>query len=411
MQYKRHADEVIHKLSKMFGAVLVTGARQVGKTTLVEEIIAKEGLTIRTVTLDDMLQRANARQQSATFIRDNPPPVFIDEAQYAPELFSEIKMSIDRTKKKGMFFLSGSQPFEMMKNVSESLAGRIGILNLPGISLRERYGVLFREPFLPTETYFDKRSKDIARIPYEEVWNIIHRGSFPELCANPDFDWQMFYAAYMKTYIERDVRNLAQVADEVKFTHFMTVVAAQTGSLLNVANLAREVGISQPTADRWLSILVTSNLVYLLQPYSNNIIKRAIKTPKIYFLDTGLAAYLTRWNTADVLKNGAMAGAFFETFVIGEIIKSYSNRGILELPIYFYRDRDSVEIDLLIEDGGVLYPIEIKKHADPVKSDVAAFAILDQINNLKRGTGGVICLYDSLASIKGSDKVIPLSYL
>ena len=411
MKYKRHADDVVRKLSKMFGAVLVTGARQVGKTTLVEEIIAKEGLPARTVTLDDMLQRTNARQQSATFLKDNPPPVFIDEAQYAPQLFPEIKMSIDRAKKKGMFFLSGSQPFEMMKNVSESLAGRIGIINLPGISLRERYGVSFRDPFLPTEDYFAARAKDVAKIPYDEVWNIIHRGSFPELCANPDFDWQMFYAAYMKTYIERDVRNLAQVADEVKFTHFMTVVAAQTGSLLNVATLAREVGVSQPTADRWLSVLVTSNLVYLLQPYSNNIINRAIKTPKIYFLDTGLAAYLTRWNTPDVLKNGAMAGAFFETFVIGEIIKSYSNRGILELPIYFYRDRDGVEIDMLIEDGGVLYPIEIKKHADPDKSDVASFSILDKIKNIKRGTGGVVCMYDSLASVKGDDKVIPLSLL
>ncbi|MCL1830097.1 MAG: ATP-binding protein [Oscillospiraceae bacterium] len=411
MQYKRHADDVVRKLFKMFGAVLVTGTRQVGKTTLLEEIIAKEGLPIRTVTLDDMLQRTNAIQQSATFLKDNPPPVFIDEAQYAPQLFPEIKMSIDREKKKGMFFLSGSQPFEMMKNVSESLAGRIGILNLPGISLRERYGVSFRDPFLPTEGYFSARVKDVAKIPYDEVWNIIHRGSFPELCANPDFDWQMFYAAYMRTYIERDVRNLVQVADEVKFTHFMAVVAAQTGSLLNVATLAREVGISQPTADRWLSVLVTSNIVYLLQPYSNNIINRAIKTPKVYFLDTGFAAYLTRWNTADVLKYGAMAGAFFETFVISEIIKSYSNRGILDLPIYFYRDRDGVEIDVLIEDSGILYPIEIKKHADPDKSDVAAFSILDKVQNIKRGTGGVVCLYDSLASAKGDDKVIPISLL
>jgi predicted AAA+ superfamily ATPase len=191
----------------------------------------------------------------------------------------------------------------------------------------------------------------------------------------------------------------------------MTVVASCTGSLLNLSSLARDVGISQPTAERWLSILVTSNLVYLLRPYHNNIIKRAVKTPKLYFLDTGLAAYLTRWNTVEVLKNGAMAGAFFETFVIGEIIKSYANKGILDLPIYFYRDRDGVEIDLLIEDAGVMYPIEIKKHADPIKSDVAHFKILDKISNIKRGQGGVVCLCDRLATLQGNDMAIPVTAL
>ena len=191
----------------------------------------------------------------------------------------------------------------------------------------------------------------------------------------------------------------------------MTAVAAATGQLLNVASLSRDVGISQPTAERWLSILVASNLVYLLQPYSNNITKRAIKTPKLYFLDTGLAAYLTRWNTTEVLKNGAMAGAFFESFVVAEIIKSYYNRGILDLPLYFYRDKDMNEIDLLIEDSGTLYPLEMKKHADPQKSDLAAFAVLDKIPNVKRGPGGVICLYDNLITLKGEDCVIPITYL
>ena len=191
----------------------------------------------------------------------------------------------------------------------------------------------------------------------------------------------------------------------------MTAAAASTGQLLNLSSLARDVGISQPTAERWLSILVASNIVYLLQPYSNNITKRAIKTPKLYFLDTGLAAYLTRWNTPDVLKNGAMAGAFFESFVISEIIKSYYNKGILEPPLYFYRDKDMNEIDLLIEEGGTLYPLEMKKHADPQKKDVEAFAVLDKIPNVKRGNGGVICLYDNLVSLKNGDRVIPVKYL
>ena len=229
--------------------------------------------------------------------------------------------------------------------------------------------------------------------------------------ANSDFDWQMFYGAYVRTYIERDVRELSEIGDEIKFTRFMTVVAASTGQLLNLASLSRDVGISQPTAERWLSILVASNLVYLLQPYSNNVTKRAIKTPKLYFLDTGLAAYLTKWTTTDVLKSGAMAGAFFESFVVAEIIKSYYNKGILELPLYFYRDRDMNEIDLLIEDNGILYPLEIKKHADPQKKDMDAFSLLDKIPNIQRGSGGVICLYDNLVTLKGDDRAIPVKYL
>ena len=233
----------------------------------------------------------------------------------------------------------------------------------------------------------------------------------PELCENPDFDWQMFYGAYVRTYIERDVRDLTEIGDTVKFTKFMTAAAAATGQLLNLASLARDVGISGPTADRWMSILVASNLVYLLHPYSTNITKRAIKTPKLYFLDTGLAAYLTKWNTVDVLKNGAMAGAFFESFVVSEIIKSYYNKGILEPPLYFYRDKDMNEIDLLIEDGGFLYPIEMKKHADPQKRDMDAFAVLDKIPGIQRGSGGVVCLYDNLVTLRGNDRAIPVSFL
>jgi predicted AAA+ superfamily ATPase len=405
--YRRHADEAIRKLSKMFGSVLVTGARQVGKTTLLKKIAGNAGY----VSLDDKMQLLNAAEQSGTFFQDNPPPVFVDEVQYAPNLFSQIKIILDREKKKGLFFLSGSQQFEMMKNVSESLAGRIGILALPGLSLRELYGIAFREPFLPTDEYFANRMKEKTDISYNEVWNIIHRGSYPELCASLEFDWQMFFAAYVKTYIERDVHALAQVGDEVKFMQFMMVAASCTGQLLNKESLARDVGISPLTVERWLSILVSSNLVCLLKPYHNNITKRAVKTPKLYFLDTGLASYLTRWNTAEVLKHGAMAGAFFETFVISEIIKSYSNNGILDLPFYFYRDRDGNEIDLLIESGGVIYPVEIKKHADPSKSDAAKFHILDKLSTVKRGPGGVVCLYDNLVTLSGSDKVIPINIL
>lgn len=407
MYIKRHAEVTVNRLAKMFGAILVAGPRQVGKTTMLQNVTHN----INYATLDDLIVLASAREESGTFFKDNPPPVFVDEIQKAPELFSQIKIILDRDRKKGQFFMCGSQQFQMMKGVSESLSGRIGLVTLLGFSLRELHGVNFDMPFIPTDEYFSDRKQHLADISYDEIWNTIHRGSMPELYDNPDFDWQMFYGSYVRTYIERDVRELTEIGDTIKFTRFMTATAASTGNLLNLASLARDVGISQPTAERWLSILVASNIVYLLQPYSNNITKRAIKTPKLYFLDTGLAAYLTRWNTPDVLKNGAMAGAFFESFVISEIIKSYYGKGILEPPLYFYRDKEMNEIDLLIEDSGTLYPLEMKKHADPQRHDVDAFDVLDKIPNVKRGPGGVICLYDNLVTLKDRDRVIPVRYL
>lgn len=407
MYRKRHAESAVRKLSEMFGAILVAGPRQVGKTTMLKTLTKDIGY----VTLDDIIVRTAAREQSGTFFKDNPPPVFVDEIQKAPVLFEQIKMYIDRDRKKGQFYMCGSQQFRMMKGVSESLSGRIGLLTLLGYSLREIYGSDFDLPFLPTEDYFAKRRTCLKNMEYGDVWKIIHRGSMPELCENPEYDWQMFYGAYLRTYIERDVGDLAEIGDSIKFSKFMVAVAAMSGNLLNKASLARDVGISEPTAERWLGILVASNIVYLLQPYSNNITKRAIKTPKVYFLDTGLAAYLTKWNTPDVLKSGAMAGAFFESFVISEIIKSYYNRGILEPPIYFYRDKEMNEIDLIIENAGKLHPIEIKKHADPARKDVEAFDLLDRIGGARRGSGGVICLYDNMVTLKGDDRVIPVQYL
>ena len=407
MYIKRHAEKTVEQLSKMFGAVLVAGPRQVGKTTMLDTLTGD----INKVTLDDPIIRAGAEEQSGTFFKDNPPPVFVDEIQKAPALFEQIKLLLDRDRQKGQFFMCGSQQFKMMKGVSESLAGRIGLVTLLGLSLRETCKVSCDTPFVPTAEYFAERKQELANVSYSNVWSIIHRGSMPELRENPEFDWQMFYGAYVRTYIDRDVRELSEIGDTVKFTKFMVAAAASTAQLLNLASLARDVGISQPTAERWLSILVASNIVYLLQPYSNNIVKRVVKTPKLYFLDTGLAAYLTKWNTPDVLKNGAMAGAFFETFVISEIIKSYYNKGVLELPLYFYRDKDMHEIDLIIEDSGTLYPLEMKKHADPSKKDIDAFSVLDKIPGITRGPGGVICLYDKLITLKGEDKIIPIDYL
>lgn len=407
MYVQRHAEQALKTLSAMFGAVMVSGPRQAGKTTMLRETVKEAAY----VTLDDPTLLSLAVSQGETFLKDHPPPVLIDEIQYAPNLFSYIKMILDNSRGKGQFFISGSQQFSMMKNVSETLAGRIGLLTLLGFSLRERSGTAFYDPFLPTEEYFTARKKELSPIAYDEVWRIIHRGCMPELCVNEGFNWQMFYGAYIRTYLERDVRALTQVGDELKFLRFLTAAAARTGQLLNLASLARDVGISQSTADRWMSILVASDIVYLLKPYSNNRLKRMVKTPKLYFLDTGLAASLTRWNTPDVLKNGAMAGPFFESFVLSEILKSYYNMGNLDPPLFYYRDKDMNEIDLLIEDSGILYPLEIKRHADPRKSDVAAFDLIDKIPEVKRGAGGVICLYDSLVTLRGNDRAIPVAYI
>ena len=405
MYIPRHAEETVKQLAKQFGAVLVTGPRQAGKTTMLEKML--QG--INCLTMDDAILRSAAVENTNTFLKDNPAPLFLDEIQKAPELFPQIKIELDKSHKKGQYFLSGSQQFKMMKHVSESLAGRVGILNLLGFSMRETDGISFIKPFLPTDEYFEERKKEAANLNYDAVWNRIWRGSMPELSVNKEYNWQMFYGSYVTTYIERDVKDLAQVGDIVKFTRFMAVMASRNGQLLNLQSAANDVGISQPTANRWLSILTASHIVYLLQPYSNNRTNRAIKTPKLYFLDTGLAAYLCRWNTVETLKHGAMAGEFFEAFVLSEIIKSYYNQGILEPSLYFYRDKNQKEIDILIEENGILYPLEIKKHADP---DIHDFDNLKIVNRFGEcGPGGVICMYDRLLTMRDRDKVIPVNYL
>jgi predicted AAA+ superfamily ATPase len=372
-------------------------------------MLQKMTADIKYVSLDDPLRLSSALNESITFFKDHPPPVFIDEVQRAPSLFVVMKMIIDEKKEKGLFFLSGSQQFRMMKNVNESLAGRIGILTLLGLSIREMSGTSFDRPFIPTDEYFSERSKTYRPVDHDHLWRFIQKGSLPELFVEEKMDWQMFYSSYVSTYIKRDVRELINIEDELKFTRFMIVLAGRTGTMLNLSSVAGDVGISVPTADRWLSVLRASNIIYLLQPYHNNITGRAIKTPKLYFLDTGLAAYLTRWNMPEVLREGAMAGAFFETFVISEILKSYYNVGITDPSLYYYRDKEGNEIDLLIEENGILHPIEIKKSSDPGKGDIKAFRIVDRLG--KRGKGGIVCTYDDLLSIDGNDKVIPIGMI
>jgi predicted AAA+ superfamily ATPase len=403
MYINRHIEPTVLDRAKMKGAVVVTGARQVGKTTLIEKLQP----AIPKVTFDDLHVRQRAITEPSVFFDFNPPPIFIDEVQYAPVIFHYIKILLDKSRNKGDFFLTGSQSYELMANVTESLAGRAGILDLHGLSLREINGESWNKPFIPKMEMLMARKCERTLMRAPQVWETIHRGCLPELVANPGFSWQQFYADYVRTYIERDVRKLTQVADEDSFHKFMTVCAAMTGQLLNLSSLAKNVGISEPTAKRWLSILKTGGIIYLLKPYSNNAIKRAVKTPKLHFLDIGLAAYLTRWLTPETMLSGAMCGHFFESFVVGEILKSYANAG-LEVDLYFLRDGHKKESDLLIHENNTLYPIEVKCSAEPTPSDIRNFDMLNDIKGVNIGDGGVVCLANELLPLKRNNYVIPI---
>lgn len=377
----------LKRLSSTFPAVLITGARQTGKTTVLKEYIQSIGCAY--VTFDNPDLVILARNDANLFMSLYPPPAIFDEIQYVPDLFRYIKIAIDAGRKNGMYFLTGSQQFNMMKNVSESLAGRIGILNLLPLSLREIRRDSCAEPFIPTQDFIVSRNKPSAPDSPFQTWSYIQNGMYPEVYAT-QIRSQDFYGSYIKTYIERDVRQLTQVADELLFMQFIAVSAARTGQLVNYADMARTVGIDPKTAKQWLSILQTSGLVYLLQPYYGNLEKRLVKTPKLYFADTGLAAHLTRWLSPETLMAGAMAGAFFETFVVGEIVKSFTNAG-LDAPLYFYRDSDSVEIDLLIESDGTLYPVEIKATSTPKEHDARNLAAAGNIKDRKIARPTIIC--------------------
>ena len=321
MKYiSRALEERLLKYEKTYKAVLVTGARQVGKSTLLKKVFEDR----RYVSLDDPFMEQQAREAGDMFLTLNPPPVTIDEVQRAQELFRYMKIKCDESEERGLFFLSGSQPFHLMQNVSESLSGRIGIIELSGLSMRESMGDSFNRHFLPTMEYVLERKKSVKKP--ENIWEIIHRGSYPELW-DADKEWAAFYADYVKTYMERDVRELAAVQDLNVFRQFMIAVAARTGEVLNYSSIASEIGKDMGTVKNWISILEASGIVYLLEPYTSSILKRATKSPKLYFRDTGLVCYLTRWLTAENLAYGAMSGHIFETFVVSEILKSFSNEG------------------------------------------------------------------------------------
>jgi predicted AAA+ superfamily ATPase len=343
-----------------YPVLLLTGARQVGKTTLLRHL-CEQGRTY--VTLDDPNQRALATEDPGLFLQRFKPPVLIDEIQYAPELLPLIKMDVDEGAAPGAYWLTGSQQFHMMRGVSESLAGRVAIVNLLGLSSRERdRRELDVDPFLPTEDAIEERRSSGGSTTLERVFKEIWLGSFPAIGTGKIRDRDLYYASYMQTYIQRDVRDLSQVGDESTFLKFVRAAAARTGQLLNYSDLARDADVSVNTAKQWLSILQASMQVALLEPYHSNLTKRLVKRPKLYFLDTGLFAYLTGWNSPETLEAGAMAGAALETHVFAELYKSWLHR--LRRPnLYYFRDRDANEIDFLFIEDGTMHPVEVKKSA------------------------------------------------
>ncbi len=406
----RHIEKKVKGAQSMFKAILVTGARQVGKSTLLKHVSPD----LPYLTFDDPMLLNQAKMEPGLFFRNHPYPLILDEVQYIQELFPYIKMACDGTEERGIFSLTGSQSFQLMKHVSESLAGRIAIFELAGLSMREITGDSFDKPFIPTETYIKERGASAS--PYRDVWHYIHRGSYPALYEN-EMDWQLFYASYVQTYLSRDVNELTKIKDHMKFMRFLTAMAVRSGQLLNYAKVAEQADISAATAKEWTSILEASGLIYILQPFSNSALTRAIKTPKVYFRDTGLVCFLTRYQTAETAMNGALAGQLFETFVVSEILKSFANAGRdYRMSVTYYRGKDKTEtkeseIDLMIEDGDTLYPVEIKMSANPKLTMTNTFDVIDKIKSKKRGLGVVLCVYDKPLWLNERTIALPVEYV
>ncbi len=402
----------IQRISANFPVVMLTGARQVGKTTLLQMCAGGDR---RYVTLDDMEARSLAQHDPALFLQTWPPPVLIDEIQYAPQLFSAIKIHVDRSQTNGAFWLTGSQKFEMMRGITESLAGRIAIIDLLGFSQAELLGrANVSRPFLPGADWVmqARQSASGKTASLMDIYQRIWLGAYPRLNEQGPAARNVFYRSYIQTYIQRDVQDVLKVSDQLAFNRFLGAVAARTGQLLNYASLARDVDIDNKTAKAWLSVLETSGLVYLLQPYHRNLSKRLVKTPKLYFLDTGLAAYLTKWPDAASLEAGSQAGAMLETWLFAEILKSYWHNG-LEAPFYYYRDTNQREIDLLIESGDSLYPVEFKKTASPSQNASNSFAALEPLGRLGKtvGSGAVVCFVERDIPLSAQVTAIPVAYL
>lgn len=404
MKYiKRDLENKIIELSKEYAAILVTGPRQVGKTTVLRNLMDNSR---EYVTLDDLEERRLAQNDPSLFLQIHSLPILIDEVQYAPQLFSYIKIAVDKGANPGDFWLTGSQAFRLMELSQESLAGRVAILHMSSLSQHEVYGKEENTPFsidleslkLRKQTH---RRADLLEI-YERIWN----GSMPGHISGRYTDRNVFYSSYIQTYIDRDVSELISRVDKLQFQDFIRAAACRVGQMLNIHDIANDVGVSDDTAKRWLQVLEKSDVIFYLRPYSNNLLKRIIKTPKMYFFDTGLVAYLTRYTSPEILSNGAINGGILENYVVSEIIKSYHNNA-MDCLIWYYRDKNCNEIDMVIESDGELHPVEIKRSANPGSELVKAFNILNK-GSVPKGKGAIICMRSELSAIDSDNYIVPV---
>ena len=400
---KRDLEDKIIALSKEYSCILITGPRQVGKTTVLRQLMEEDR---EYVTLDDMEERSLAKRDPALFLTMHKTPIMIDEVQYAPELFSYIKIEIDNGAAPGTFWLTGSQAFKLMELCQESLAGRVAILHMSSLSQHEIYGSGENRPFSLDLPALKDREATNAPADMTEIYERIWRGSMPGLISGKFSDRDVFYSSYLQTYIDRDVKEQVQLSDPLLFRDFVRAAACRAGQMLNVHDIAGDVGVSDDTAKRWLQVLEKSDVIFYLRPYSNNLLKRTVKTPKLYFFDTGLVAYLTKYSSPEILANGAMNGAILENYVVAELLKTYHNDA-KECLLWYYRDSNSNEIDMVIESDGMLHPLEIKRSVNPGSELLPAFSLLDR-SSVPRGNGAIICMRPKLSALNAENYIVPV---
>ena len=402
---KRSLEKVIMEACHEYQAIIVTGPRQVGKTTMLQKLM--EGTNRTYVTLDDLNERALAQSDPEMFFQMHKPPILIDEVQYAPQLFPYIKIHADRDQRYGDFWLTGSQAFKLMKLAGESLAGRACILHMSTMSQGEIYGQDENKPFTLDLNELQRKVSCRNAADTPEMFERIFKGSMPAIVSGRITNRNLFYSSYLQTYIQRDIRELDGTIEAVEFLRFITAVACRTGQMVNYADIGNDMdGMRSEKVQEWLGLLEKSDIIFYLHPYSNNLLKRTIKTPKMYFFDTGLVSYLTRYSSPEILMNGAINGAILENYVVSEIIKTYSNSA-KDCLLHYYRDKNSNEIDLIMESDGQLHPIEIKKSINPPTQITGAFKLLDKAS-VPRGTGAIICLREALSAIDSSTYIVPV---
>ena len=407
MYITRHMEKPVMELNEQYPVLLLTGPRQVGKTTMLEHLV--EGKGRKKVSLDDLTLRELAKTDPKMFFQLYQPPLLIDEVQYAPELFPYIKIMVDERHQPGDFWLTGSQLFKMMEGVQESLAGRVALLHLSPLSQSEIMKRPPEPPFSLELPLLSERQNGRQMLNTPEVFQRIHQGGMPALVTGTYSNASIFYSSYIDTYMERDVRRLSNDIDSLKFLRFLRSVAARTSQQVNYKGIADDAEIDQTTAKNWLHVLEALGIIFLLEPYSNNVLKRTVSTPKLYFYDSGIVCYLTRWSSPETAMEGAMSGALLENYTVAEIIKTYQNAG-QEPFLYYYRDKDAREIDLILERDGKLFPIEIKKMASPPKKLTKVFDLIDK-SPLQRGTGAILCMADQLGAFDQNNLIVPISLI